>query len=67
MRKRSYFGNAVSIALKMDPNKSSTANCGQVSSDGDADGLSNYQEILTYGIFSAVSTSWLWFKRVYFS
>jgi len=33
----------------MDSNKSITANFGQDTSDGDADGLSNYQEIVTYG------------------
>jgi hypothetical protein len=33
----------------MDSNKSTTANFGQDTSDGDADGLSNYQEISTCG------------------
>jgi hypothetical protein len=33
----------------MDSNKSITVNFGQDASDGDADGLSNYQEIFAYG------------------
>jgi hypothetical protein len=33
----------------MDSNKSTTANFGQDTSDSDADGLSNYQEIFAYG------------------
>jgi len=42
-------GNAVSVAFKIDSNKSITANFGQDTGDSDADGLSNYQEILAYG------------------
>ena len=49
MRKRSYFGNAVSVALKMDSNQSMTVNFGQDTGDDDADGLSNYREILAHG------------------
>ena len=33
----------------MNSNKSITANLGQETSDSDADGLSNYQEIFAYG------------------
>ena len=33
----------------MDSNKSITVNFGQDTSDSDEDGLSNYQEIVTYG------------------
>ena len=33
----------------MDSNKSITANFGQDTSDSEEDGLSNYQEIATYG------------------
>gem|GEM_PF-3542930 len=53
--------NAISVPLKMNSNKSIIANLGQETSDSDADGRSNYQEILTYGIFSAFFTSGLWF------
>jgi len=42
-------GNATSVALTMDSNKGITANFGQDSRDNDADGLSNYLEIVTYG------------------
>ena len=49
MRKRSYFGNAVIVALKMDSNQSMTVNFGQDTGDDDADGLSNYREILAHG------------------
>lgn len=49
MGKRSYFGNAVSVALKMDSNQSMTVNFGQDTGDDDADGLSNYREILAHG------------------
>jgi len=42
-------GNATSVALTMDSNKGITANFGQDARDNDADGLSNYLEIVTYG------------------
>ena len=41
--------NSPSIVLTMSTNKTVTANFSQDSSDNDADGLSNYQEIVTYG------------------
>ena len=42
-------GSSSSINITMDANKSITANFGQDTSDSDTDGLTNYQEIITYG------------------
>ena len=42
-------GNATSVALTMDSNKGITASFVQDTRDNDVDGLSNYQEIVTYG------------------
>ena len=42
-------GNTASITLTMNSNKNITANFGEDTRDSDADGLSNYQEIITYG------------------
>jgi len=42
-------GTTPSVTLTMDTNKSITANFGQDTRDSDADGLSNYQEIVTHG------------------
>ena len=41
-------GTTASVTVTMDSNKSITANFGQDTRDSDADGLSNYQEIVTY-------------------
>ena len=42
-------GTTPSVSLIMDANKSITANFGQDTRDNDADGLSNYLEIVTHG------------------
>lgn len=42
-------GTGSSISFTMDSNKSVTANFAQDTADADADGLSNYQEIVIYG------------------
>lgn len=43
------LANTPNVSLTMDANKVITANFGQDIGDNDADGLSNYQEIVTYG------------------
>jgi len=43
------LGTGSSISFTMDSNKSVTANFSQDTGDTDGDGLSNYQEIVTYG------------------
>ena len=42
-------GTTASATVAMDSNKNITANFGEDTRDSDADGLSNYQEIITYG------------------
>jgi len=42
-------GTTASVTLTMTSNKNITANFGEDTRDSDADGLSNYQEILIYG------------------
>ena len=42
-------GTTASVTLTMNSNKNITANFGEDTRDSDADGLSNYQEIIIYG------------------